>query len=59
MIVNNPESITLKNLKGFNVKQKIVNNFDNFIFAIVLNGFSDPKESLSDSKRRINQATKV
>ena len=59
MIIDNPQPIRLKDSKSANIKQKIVNHLYNLIFAIVLNRFSNPEQSLSDTQRRINKATEV
>ncbi len=59
MTVHNPEPITLKNFKSSNVKQKIINNFNDTVFAVVLDGLADPKESFPDANRRIHQTAKI
>ena len=59
MIANNPQPIALKDPKSPDIKQKIINDFDDLVLAVVLDGFADPEESLPDSKRRIYKAAKI
>lgn len=59
MIINNPQPIAFKDPEGPDIKQKIINDFDDFVLTVVLDGFANPEESFSDSKRRIYQTAKV
>jgi hypothetical protein len=53
MVVNNPQSIALKQAKSPHVIQKIINNFDKLILSVILDGLSHPKEAFPDSKRSV------